>query len=156
MDPDYTLMTVVDWSPEKGAAWASVEIPEDEKEMVRVLKDARKLALQRRRHMEDLHWSLVHQAHRMLASSRCLSSWPRREAAQVAMSRLSMMLEYSVRRDLKARCWPRIPRTSTVDRHLVLLKMQGIASGHGWMTGMEDILEDVGQLLRHPGRRPLC
>jgi len=147
-----SIVTVVDWSPEQGARLAPVDIPQDPKDMKRLVRKLRETARRRAVHLMIVNTALAQDALDLQNRHR-LGALP--EVGAAAYGRLNMVWHRSVQRQLFQMYWPRIYRHLPMDANRCNHMLVMMKTAHGWMAAMEGAHKEVERLMSRPGKMPL-
>jgi hypothetical protein len=137
------IVTVVDWSPEQGAKVALVDIPQDPKEMKRLVRRLRKVAVRRLERLKTETYEIDQVAGRLSASGHP-------HLAEACWARMLMIINPPIWSSLTHLCRPRI-RRNLMDSHVCWSKLTQLKNGHAWMAALETMQKDTWKMALRPG-----
>jgi len=138
-----SIVAVVDWSPEQGAKVAPVGIPQDPKEMKRLVRRLRKVAVRRLERLKTEADEIDQVAERLSASGH-------QPLAEACWARVLMITNPPMWSSLTYLCRPRI-RRNLMDIHVCWCKLTQLRNGHAWMAALETMQKDTWKMALRPG-----
>jgi predicted phosphohydrolase len=138
-----SIVTVVDWSHEQGAKVAPVDIPQDPKEMKRLVRRLRKVAVRRLERLKTETYEINQEAERLSASGHP-------HLAEACWARVLMITYPPIWSSLTHLCRPKI-RRNLMDSHVCWCKLTQLKNGHAWMAALETMQKDTRKMALRPG-----
>jgi hypothetical protein len=146
-----SIVTVVDWSTEQGARLAPVDIPQDSKDMKRLVRKLRETARRRAVHLMTTN-IVLHQDALDLQNLHRQGALP--EVGLAVSARLSLVSHRPTQKELFQMYWPKISRYHRMDADRCLHMLSTMKKAHGWMAAMEGIHKEILRLVSRPGTMP--